>query len=174
MRVRWPDVYAGVTPMIRMFINLAHDASFWRSVKLAALILLCAYARDGIMANAAEDDMRLRVERALVDAGYTQAAGYSLLPPAPVEEVDELPGDRWGSYSVATGRITISRQQPDGCKRLTLAHELAHDAVARLRLHLQVPTNRVVAFMEKVSMVAEAAADADEFAPNCTLSDLRP
>lgn len=153
--------------MIRMFINLAQDASFWRSVRLAGLILLCAYARDGIMANAAEDDMRLRVERALVDAGYTQAAGYSLLPPAPVEEVDELPNNNWGAYSVATGRISISRQQPEGCKRLTLAHEISHDAVARMRLHLSVTPDRVVAFFERVSLIAEEAADADQFAPNC-------
>jgi hypothetical protein len=153
--------------MIRMFINLAHDAAFWRSVRLAALILLCAYARDGIMARASDDDMRLRVERALVDAGYAQAAGYSQLPPAPVEEVDELPNNNWGAYSVATGRISISRQQPEGCKRLTLAHEVAHDITARMKLHLAVPPDRVMAFFERVSLIAEEAADADQFSPNC-------
>lgn len=159
--------------MIRMFIDLSHDASFWRAVRLAGFILLCRFAADGIMAHASDDDIRLRVERALVDAGYP-AQGYSQLPAPAVEEVDELPGDRWGSYSVATGRITISRRQPEGCKRLTLAHEVAHDVVARMKLHLVVPVNQVVAFMEKVSLVAEAAADADEFSPNCTLTELRP
>lgn len=155
--------------MIRMFINLAHDDAFWRGIRYAVLIILCRLAADGIIANASDDvtATMARVERALVEAGYSQAAGYSKLSPPAVEEVDEIPGDRWGSYSVATGRITISRGQPDGCKRLTLAHEVAHDAVARLKLHLSVPVNRVIAFMERVSLIAEEAADADEFAPNC-------
>ncbi len=109
----------------------------------------------------------LRVEQALVAAGYA-AHGYSDLPAPAVELVDELPGDRWGTYSVATGRITLSRRQPDGCRPLTLAHEIAHDAVARLKLHLSVPVSGVIAFMERVSLIAEAAADADQFAPNCT------
>ena len=152
-----------------MILALLHDRAFWKSVKLAAFILLCRYAADGIIANASDDvtATMARVERALVEAGYSQAAGYSKLSPPAVEEVDELPGDRWGAYSVATGRITISRQQPDGCKRLTLAHEVAHDIVARMKLHLVIPVNRVIAFMERVSLIAEEAADADEFAPNC-------
>ena len=152
-----------------MILALLHDRAFWKSVKLAAFILLCRYAADGIIANASDDvqTTMARVERALVEAGYKDAAGYSKLSPPAVEEVDELPGDRWGSYSVATGRITISRGQPEGCKRLTLAHEVSHDAVARMKLHLSVPVNRVIAFMERVSLIAEEAADADEFAPNC-------
>lgn len=154
--------------MIRMFSNLLHYDAFWRSVKLAVFILLCRYAADGIMASASDETTATmaRVERALVEAGYP-AHGYSELSPPPVELVDELPGDRWGSYSVATGRISISRRQPDGCVRLTLSHEVAHDAVARLKLHLSVKVEQVVAFMEKVSRIAEEAADADQFAPNC-------
>lgn len=142
-----------------------------RSTEIALWILFGIVC--GLRWAKADDDIRVRVERALVDAGYP-AQGYSQLPAPAVEEVDELPGDRWGSYSVATGRITISRRQPEGCKRLTLAHEVAHDLVARMKLHLVVPVNQVVAFMEKVSLVAEAAADADQFAPNCTLTELRP
>ena len=155
--------------MIRMLSNLLHYDAFWRAVKLAVFILLCRYAADGIMASASDETTATmaRVERALVAAGFNGAVGYSELTPPPVELVDELPGDRWGSYSVATGRISISRRQPDGCVRLTLAHEVAHDAVARLQLHLSVKVEQVVAFMEKVSRIAEEAADADQFAPNC-------
>ncbi len=152
-----------------MIHALLHDRAFWKSVKLAAFILLFRLAADGIMARASDDvtATMARVERALVEAGYADAAGYSKLPPPAVEEVDELPGDRWGSYSVATGRITISRGQPEGCKRLTLAHEVAHDITARMKLHLSVSPDRVMAFFERVSLIAEEAADADEFAPNC-------
>lgn len=157
--------------MIRMFINLAHDDAFWRGIRYAFLIILFRLAADGIMARASDDvtATMARVEQALVQAGYADAAGYSQLSPPAVEEVDELPGDRWGSYSVATGRITISRGQPEGCKRLTLAHEVAHDIVARMKLHLVIPVNRVIAFMERVSLVAEAAVDAEDYSPNCTM-----
>lgn len=155
--------------MIRMFINLAHDDAFWRAIRYASLIILFRLAADGFMARASDDvtATMARVEQALVQAGYADAAGYSQLPPPAVEEVDELPNNNWGAYSVATGRISISRQQPEGCKRLTLAHEVAHDIVARMKLHLVIPVNRVIAFMERVSLIAEEAADADEFAPNC-------
>lgn len=138
---------------------------FLRSFEMVALFLCGAYCGNAWASDETHTAM-IRVERALVEAGYA-AHGYSKLTPPAVEEVDELPGGRWGTYSVATGRITISRRQPEGCKRVTLAHEIAHDAVARMRLHLAVPVNRVVAFMEQVSLIAEEAADADQFAPNC-------
>lgn len=154
--------------MIRYF---SHPRPAIRACEIALWILLglaCglrwASADDGVTATMA------RVERALIDAGFNEAAGYSQLPPPAVELVDEIPGPRgelWGSYSVATGRIAISRRAPEGCRRLILAHEVSHDLVARKSLHLSVKVEEVVAFMEKVSRIAEEAADADAFAPNC-------
>lgn len=148
--------------MTHYFASRAHIKAY----ALAFFFLAAANIYDAWGSDETRATM-VRVERALVEAGYADAAGYSQLQPPPVEQVDELPGGRWGSYSVATGRISISREQPDGCKRVTLAHEVAHDLIARKQLHLSVPTNRVIAFMERVSLIAEEAADADQFAPNC-------
>lgn len=140
-----------------------------KSYALAFVFLSLAVLNDALASDETRAAM-VRVERALVEAGYP-AQGYSDLPAPAVELVDEIQGpngELWGSYSVATGRITISRRAPEGCRRLILAHEVAHDVVARKQLHLSVPVSGVIAFMERVSLIAEAAADADQFAPNCT------
>ena len=155
-----------------MILDLLHSPAFWRSVKLAVFILLCRYAADGIMASASDETTATmaRVERALVAAGFNGAVGYSELTPPPVELVDDLPGGDWGAYSIATGRVTISRRQPDGCKRITLAHELGHHAAHVKGLTVDIPTDAeaIKARMERISRIAEEAADADQFAPNCT------
>ena len=152
-----------------MILALLHDRAFWKSVKLAAFILLCRYAADGIMARASDDvtATMLRVETALVAAGYADAAGYSQLPPPVVEYNEFVAGNGWGSYR--PGRIEISTRQPEGCVPITLAHEISHDLSIRMDLIRGVPNDEINQRLHEIASLAEAAIDADKYAPNCGL-----
>lgn len=155
--------------MIRMFINLAHDDAFWRGIRYAVLIILCRLAADGIMAHASDDvtETMARVEQALVQAGYADAAGYSKLSPPAVEYNEFVAGNGWGSYR--PGRIEISTRQPAGCIPITLAHETGHDAAVRMGLLDGEPNHSVKAELERIAAIAEAAVDAEDYSPNCTM-----
>ena len=156
-----------------MILALLHDRAFWKSVKLAAFILLCRYAADGIMARASDDvtATMLRVEQALVQAGYADAAGYSKLPPPAVEYNEFVAGNGWGSYR--PGRIEISTRQPEGCVPITLAHEISHDLAIRQNLIRDVPNDEINQRLHEIASLVEAAIDADTYAPNCTIPELR-
>lgn len=155
--------------MIRMFINLAHDDAFWRGIRYAVLIILCRLAADGIMAHASDDvtETMARVEQALVQAGYADAAGYSKLSPPAVEYNEFVAGNGWGSYR--PGRIEISTRQPAGCVPITLAHELAHDLSIRMGLIDGVPNDEINQRLHEIASLAEAAMDAQKYAPNCLM-----
>ncbi len=109
--------------------------------------------------------MMARVERALVAAGFEAARGYAKLDAPAVEYVDITPGGVWGTYRL--GYITIKTGQPSGCYVHTLAHEIAHDAAVRTGLLDAVPTHEVMRELERISAVAEAAIQDDDYAPNC-------
>lgn len=145
-------------------LSPAHIRAYALAFPITALAFIC----DAWSADEVHTTMR-RVEAALVAAGYEGAAGYSRLPAPPVEDVDELAGDAWGNYRVATGRIELSRRQPIGCRRVTLFHEVGHDIAIRKGLIFTVPNEQVKAELERIASIAEAAADADEFAPNCLM-----
>ena len=140
---------------------------FLRAFEIAAVFLFGAYCGNAWASDETHAAM-VRVERALVEAGFA-AHGYSQLPQPSVEEVDELPGGRWGTYSVATGRITISRRQPDGCKRVTLAHEISHDLMVRMGILDTVPTREIMRELESAARIAEEAESAADWAPNCVM-----
>lgn len=115
----------------------------------------------------AGEHMMARVERALLEAGYVNAIGYAQLPPPSVVYADTVSGGGWGSYRL--GVIEISSRQPTGCIPITLAHETGHDAAVRMGLLDGEPNHSVKAELEKIASIAEAAVDADDYAPNCTM-----
>lgn len=130
---------------------------------------------DGHATSPALPDTRLlmsRVERILLDAGY-KAKGYGDLPkPNVFLTADPLPRGDWGWY--VPGTVLLSSAQPAGCIRITLAHELAHDATARMGLMAAQPARTPAwalrAEMERIASVVEAAvADDAGWAPNCLL-----
>lgn len=113
-----------------------------------------------------------RVERVLVENGYG-AKGYAKLnPPAVFLTDDPLPRGDWG-WSVP-GTVLISSAQPEACVRITLAHELAHDATRRLDLinaERGAPAWAIKAEMEAIAATVEMAVEADgAHAPNCLTS----
>lgn len=113
-----------------------------------------------------------RVERILIEAGY-KAKGYGDLPkPNVFLTADPLPRGDWGWY--VPGTILLSSAQPSGCIRITLAHELAHDATARMGLMAAQPAGTPAwalrAEMERIASVVETAVAEDAgWAPNCLL-----
>lgn len=115
----------------------------------------------------AGDSMMARVERALLEAGYTKALGYAQLPPPAVVYADAVSGGGWGSYRL--GVIEISSRQPAGCIPITLAHEVSHDLMVRMGILDTVPTREVMRELERAARIAEAAVSADDWAPNCVM-----
>lgn len=115
----------------------------------------------------AGEHMMARVERALLEAGYTKALGYAQLPPPAVVYSDTVSGGGWGSYRL--GVIEISSRQPAGCIPITLAHEVSHDLMVRMGILDAVPTHEVMRELERAAHIAEAAVSADDWAPNCTM-----
>jgi hypothetical protein len=64
----------------------------------------------------------------------------------------------------------LSPEQPAGCLRITLGHELSHDAARRLGLVDGVPTWAVRAEMEHIAALVEArVADDGGWSPNCLM-----
>ena len=121
----------------------------------------------GIRWAHAGDHIMARVERALLEAGYVKAFGYSKLPPPRVEYKDHVAGGGWGSYRL--GVIEISSRQPTGCIPITLAHEVSHDLMVRMGILETVPTREVMRELERAAHIAEAAVSADDWAPNCVM-----
>lgn len=138
-----------------------------RAYALAFFILSAAFIRDAVSASDDVQSTMARVERALVDAGIPEAAGYSKLSPPAVEYNEFVAGNGWGSYR--PGRIEISTRQPAGCVPITLAHELAHDLSIRMNLIRDVPNDEINQRLHEVASLAEAAMDADKYAPNCVM-----
>lgn len=139
-----------------------------RALTIAALMALSWLG--GYRWGYAADETRhmmARVERALLEAGYTKALGYAQLPPPAVVYADAVSGGGWGSYRL--GAIEISSRQPAGCIPITLAHETGHDAAVRMGLLDGEPNHSVKAELEKIASIAEAAVDAEDYAPNCTM-----
>jgi hypothetical protein len=149
-------------------MNYVASPAHLRAYVYAVIILLAVNVREWVHASDLPGtDIMVRVERALVNAGYERASGYSRLPAPPVEYVDEIAGGHWGAYS--RGRIEISRRQPRGCIPTTLAHEVSHDAAIRMGFLIGVPNENVKAVLETVARVAESAIGAEDFAPNCLM-----
>jgi hypothetical protein len=147
------------------------------AVVYAVPILFAAY-RDITIAVHADPQARFvdtrtmmgRVEAVLVGAGYAGARGYASLPPPDVAfAVGGLPRGAWGWSSPEM--ILLSPDQPEGCLVITLAHEVAHDAVRRrglLDLPARTPAWVVRYEMERIASVVERAIEADgPLAPNC-------
>lgn len=115
----------------------------------------------------AGDHMMARVEKALLEAGYTKALGYAKLSPPAVVYADTVSGGGWGAYSANV--VEISSRQPTGCIPHTMAHELGHHAADVMGLLADVPDEQAKAASEVIARIAEAAVDADDYAPNCTM-----
>ena len=114
-----------------------------------------------------------RVERILVTNGYPAARGYRLLdPPGVFFAGGPLPRGDWG-WSVP-GTILLSPDQPPDCVRITLAHELAHDATRRRDLlsadSVGAPVWAIRAEMERIAAIVETAVANDNvWVPNCLM-----
>lgn len=109
-----------------------------------------------------------RVERILIDAGYA-AKGYSNLePPRVYFAAGPLPRNDWGWY--VPGTILLSPDQPEGCIRITLAHELSHDLALRMRLieGRNMPIWAIRDQFERIATTVEVEIEHDTgYAPNC-------
>jgi len=112
-----------------------------------------------------------RVEQILVSNGYPDAYGYARTAAPTVEIAPQLPKRHWGEY--IPGEIKISAAQPDGCKPVTLAHELAHDATIKMNLIDVIrgaPAWFVKAELEKISALVESHVASDGvWLPNCIM-----
>lgn len=139
-----------------------------RALTIAALMALSWLG--GYRWGYAADETRhmmARVERALLEAGYTKALGYAQLPPPAVVYADAVSGGGWGSYRL--GAIEISSRQPAGCIPITMAHEVGHDIAIRMQLLDGIANHAVKAELERIAAIAEAAVSADDWAPNCVM-----
>jgi hypothetical protein len=108
-----------------------------------------------------------KVETALAGLGI-DVAGYAasaapqaeLAPPAHLY----LQGNA-GAY--VDGRVYINAEDVEGCRDLTLVHELVHDATVKHRLFAAVPNGRLRAVIEALADAVTAAAAEDPYRPGC-------
>jgi hypothetical protein len=144
-----------------------------RALVTALFLLLSTCAGPQVSASDLPDVrvMMGRVEQILRTNGYPDVWGYASRVAPDVVTVDALPDWHWGEY--VPGLIKISAEQPDGCRPVTLAHELAHDAAVRMNLisvERGAPAWLVKAELEKISRLVESHVASDGvWLPNCLL-----
>lgn len=153
--------------------------SYWYGFGMGATFALFVAAMLSLVRDARADDrpdtqsLMARVEAILIANGYETARGYAeLTPPNVFSAPWRLPGGAWG-YSVP-GTVLLSEDQPRACLRITLAHELAHDATRRRDLlsadSAGAPAWAIKAEMERIAAIVEHGVAEDRpWVPNCLM-----
>lgn len=108
-----------------------------------------------------------RVEMILADIGI-DVTGYAL-GEAPAAELAPsthvyLQGNDGGYVD---GRIYVNDEGVEGCRDLTLVHELVHDVTVRHRLFAAVPNAEVRAVIEALADAVTATAAETPYRPGC-------
>lgn len=145
-------------------------------VATAVTFAWCTHANAAEMPDARA--MMQRVERALVENGFSEAQGYGALEMPVVALTTDLPNRDKGSYTVVAdksaylpGKIELDADQPEGCLPISLAHELSHDAAVRMNLvPFSIPNWLVKTELQKIAGIVERAVELEgPQAPNCLM-----
>jgi hypothetical protein len=95
-------------------------------------------------------------------------SGYAGTTPPAVERVagshEYLQGNDGGYVD---GRIYLNDEVIADCLRLTLVHELVHDATVKHRLFAAVPNDRIRDIFEALADTVTAAAAVEPYRPGC-------
>ena len=110
----------------------------------------------------------MAVVEVLLAKQQVDVRGYAGTAPPSVERVsashEYLQGNDGGYVD---GRVYLNDEAMADCRRLTLIHELVHDATVKHRLFAEVPNAKIRNVLEALADIVTAAAAEDPYLPGC-------